>query len=162
MATPSSLSCSIVEPRLILVNIDLKALPITAPPRAVLCSTAVIRARSSSNFTPASSAVEPARLNPSARSCAETAKAVSTATILLTICSAVNPAEVNPFIAAVRAFTDCSALNPDIRVRIKAALSLFALSSAPSPCLANSAAPPATVLKDCPVCLATLKIEFLY
>ena len=133
ISTPNSLNWSIVLPRASRVKIDLNALPITAPPRAVLCSTAVTRPKSSLKLTPASSAVDPARLNASAKSCADTAKAVSTATILLTIWLAVRPADAKPLIAAVRALTDFSASSPEIRVRTKAALSLFAVSSALRP-----------------------------
>ena len=68
ISTPNSLSFSIVDPLDILVKIDLNAFPITAPPREVLCSTAVTSPKSSLKLTPASSAVEPARLKASAKS----------------------------------------------------------------------------------------------
>ena len=61
----------------------------------------------------------------------------------------------------MRALTDFSASNPEILVRTKDAFSLLAVSSALRPCLANSAAPSATVANDWPVSLATLNMEFL-
>ena len=87
----------------------------------------------SSKLTPASSAVDPAREKPSARSFEDTAKAWSTAVNLFTICSAVSPAEVKPLRAAVKALTDFAESRPETRVRIKAALRRFAVSSALKP-----------------------------
>ena len=59
----------------ILVKMVLNALPITAPPRAVLCCTAVVMANNSSMLTPASTADEPTRDIALARSSELTAKA---------------------------------------------------------------------------------------
>ena len=50
--------------------------------------------------------------------------------------------------AAVKALTDFSASSPDILVKTRDAFNLLAVSSALRPCLANSAAPSATVLND--------------
>ena len=144
-----------------LAKIDLKALPITAPPLAVFCWTAVTNPSNWSKETPASSAVEPALEKASARSFADTANAVSTAINLLIICSAVSPADVKPLIAAVKALTEPSASNPETLVRIRAAFNLFTVSSADKPCLASSAAPFATVSKVWPVFFATSNIAVL-
>ena len=65
------------------VKIVLKLLPITAPPRAVICCAAVTIPSSWSILTPAVAAVLPTRLKASAKSAPLTANAWSTAINLL-------------------------------------------------------------------------------
>ncbi len=83
MPTDCTRSCVFSRPNL--VNIVLRELPITEPPRAVTCWAVVTKAISSSNETPASLADEPTRLIAFAKSAELTANAASTLAILLTI-----------------------------------------------------------------------------
>ena len=155
--TPRPLSWSTTSVLLILVKIVLSELPITGPPRAVVCCTAVTAAINSSIPNPASSAVAPTRLIAFARSAELTAKAASTLAILLTIWVLVRVTLLNEFMAAVRASTEFFASNPERRIKIIASFVLWRVFSTPKPCLENSVAASATSLNDLPVFDATWK-----
>ena len=85
VTTPSLFKASITLGLCTLVKIVLNELPITAPPRAVICWVAATTPKSSSKLTPAVEAVLPTRLKASAKSAELTAKAASTAANLLVI-----------------------------------------------------------------------------
>ena len=129
MAIPKLFNNSIFSGRPARVKIDFKALPITAPPRAVLCCKAVIADKVSLRDTPASCAVLPTRDKPSAKSSVETAKALSKFVNLSTKSPELLSSLENVFIAAVIASTAFVASIPAILVRVKASLVLLNCSS---------------------------------
>ena len=98
----------------------LNELPITAPPRAVICCADVTAAINSSIPRPASIAELPTRLTASAKSLELTANAASTAANLLTKVEESIAAAEKEFNAAVIASTDSAAFKPDNLVKIKA------------------------------------------
>ena len=140
------------------VKIVLKELPITAPPRAVFCWTAVIIPPSSSILTPANSATDAERLKPSMRSLSDTANWLAALLILLRTSPVVKPAFVKLLTAAVNPDTASAALMPESLDKISESLSLFVTSVALKPCLESSNAASATVSNVCSVPLAMSKI----
>ena len=86
---PSVPNKSTTLPRCKRVKIVLNELPITAPPRAVVCCAEVTIAISSFNETPDCAALLPTRAKASAKSAELTAKAASTVANLLTTSVAV-------------------------------------------------------------------------
>ena len=137
------------------MKIVFKALPITAPPRAVVCCTEVTIPSNSSKLTPASLAEDPTRWIASERSLELTANLASTAASLLTTSVVVRASFVNEFTAAVRASVLETTSRPERRVKIRASLVLLSVSSSPKPCLENSVAAPAASLNEEPVFFAT-------
>ena len=105
------------------------ALPITAPPRPVVCCTEVTIAFNSSNPTLASFAEDPTRPIASTKSLAPTANFVSTATNLLTEEVVVIIALSNALTVAVKELTALSALIPVNLTNVKASEVLFNVSS---------------------------------
>jgi hypothetical protein len=99
---PKVPSKSTTLPRCKRVKIVLKELPITAPPRAVVCCAEVTMAISSFKLTPDCAALLPTRARASARSAELTAKAASTLANLLTTSVAVTAWLAYEFTAAVR------------------------------------------------------------
>ena len=85
LSTPKLSNKFTTLPLCSLVKIVLKELPITAPPRAVVCCAEVTIAISSFNETPDCAALLPTRLIASAKSSELTANAASTLANLLTI-----------------------------------------------------------------------------
>ena len=155
VATPISSRASLTDDLCILVNILLNALPITEPPRAVICCTLVTAANNSSKLTFAPWAVDPALARAFAKSSVLTAKAASTVASLLTSSVVVNAVEPKLFTAAVKVSTDFAASIPDNLVRIIASFIRLRVSSAPKPCRDNSTAASDTDSNACPVFFAT-------
>ena len=110
-------------------------------------------------LTPACSATEAERLNPSIRSLSETANLFAALLILFKTSPVLRPALEKLLTAAVNPETASAALRPESLDSIKESLSLFTTSSAPKPCLESSKAALDTTSKDCPVSLAIWNIE---
>ena len=147
-ATPRSSICRIDSGRCILVNMVFKLLPITAPPRAVVCWSAATKPTKLSNSTPASMATAPALCKPLIKSSELTANFTSTAANLSIISVVVNPASPNALTAAVSPATASAAFKLVNLVSINASLVLFSTSSVLRPCLENSRAASAATLND--------------
>ena len=116
-----------------LVNIVLKELPITAPPRAVFCCTAVMTPTSSLKSTPAWFATDADLFIPSIKSLSETAAAAAADDSLLRISELSSPDFLKELIAAVKPDTDSAAPRPDKRLKTIESFSLFKTSSALRP-----------------------------
>ena len=147
VATPICCSASRVLGLWSLVKIVLNALPIFAPPLAVICWAAVTTAMVSFNETLADSAELATRLIASARSAELTANAASTAAILSTTSVVVNASLRKELSAAVKATTEAVRSSPDKRLKTMASLVLCRVSAALKPCLENSAAASAAAPK---------------
>ena len=147
-ATPISSNCLIDSGLCILVKIVLSPLPITAPPRAVVCCNEVMIPTKLSSSTPASIATAPARSRPLIKSSELTANFTSTAASLSIISVVVRPASPKALTAAVNPETASAASRLVIRVKVKASLVLFKTSATLKPWRENSRAASAATLKD--------------
>ena len=146
-AIPISSSCLIDSGLCILVKIVFNPLPITAPPRAVVCCSAVTKPIKLSISTPASIATAPVLSKAFIKSSELTANLTSTAANLSIISVVESPASPKALTAAVKPDTAEAASSPVNRVKIKASLVLLKVSSIVRPCLENSRAASAETVK---------------
>ena len=142
-----SSSANIVAGLCSLVKIVFKALPITGPPRAVVCCSAATRPDNLSISNPTSLATAPVLSKAFTKSSALTANLTSTAANLSIISVVVSAASPSPLIAAVNPATDSAASRPVNRVNVSASFVLLSVSSTDKPCLENSKAASAATLK---------------
>ena len=130
-----------------LVKILLKALPITAPPRAVRSCTTVTTPISSLKEILASTAEEALRFKASERCSELTANFASTAASLSTIVAEFSPCSLKVPNTAVKVSTAEDALIPESFAKFIASAVRRKTFSESKPCLANSFAASLTISK---------------
>ena len=129
------------------MKIVLSPLPITDPPLAVVCCSAVTKPIKLSIPTPASIATAPVLSRAFIKSSELTANLTSTAASLSIMSVVVRPADAKALTAAVNPDTASAAFSPVNRVNINASLVLDNTFSMDKPCLENSKAASAAILK---------------